>query len=204
MQPRTKRQREILDYITQFIAERGYEPSYQQIANHIGVRSKGGIAKHIKALEEKGLISRTNVNGSFHLEINPQSSVADLVCEIEWLENPQNTDNSFDNEILFVPKFLIGNLTSNNVRAMAIKDNAMLDKQICKDDIAFIEINPYPRDGEIVAAMVKNQSPILRKMYRMGADIDLEPLNDDYEIISHSADEVFLIGVFRGLLRPYV
>lgn len=203
MQPRTKRQREILDYITKFISERGYEPSYLQIAKHLGVRSKGGIAKHIKALEEKGLISRTKINGSFHLEINPQNSVSDLICEIEWLENPQQNKNDFVNENLYIPKFLLKDVLSVNIRAMTVNDGAMSNNQICENDIALVELNPYPRDGKIVAVSVQNQKPILRKMYRMGADIDLVPTNENYETISQAADEVYFFGVFRGLLRPF-
>ena len=58
MQPRTQRQKEILDYIQRFIERHGYEPSYAQIARHFGVSSKATIAKHIAALESRGLLSR--------------------------------------------------------------------------------------------------------------------------------------------------
>jgi repressor LexA len=57
MQARTRRQKEILSYITEFIENRGYEPSYQQIAKHFQIASKSAIAKHIAALEEQGLIA---------------------------------------------------------------------------------------------------------------------------------------------------
>ena len=46
MQPRTQRQKEILEYIARFIERHGYEPSYAQIARHFGVSSKATIAKH--------------------------------------------------------------------------------------------------------------------------------------------------------------
>jgi DNA-binding MarR family transcriptional regulator len=58
MQPRTQRQREILDYIQRFIERHGYEPSYAQIARHFGVSSKATIAKHIEALERIGYLRR--------------------------------------------------------------------------------------------------------------------------------------------------
>jgi SOS-response transcriptional repressor LexA len=50
---RTRRQREVLDFIIRYIDNHGYEPSYQLIARELGVSSKAGIAKHIKALEEQ-------------------------------------------------------------------------------------------------------------------------------------------------------
>ena len=58
MQTRTRRQKEVLDFITRYIDSHGYEPSYQIIARHIGVSSKAGIAKHIRALEAQGCIAR--------------------------------------------------------------------------------------------------------------------------------------------------
>src|ERR1043165_8496018 len=88
MQPRTKRQREVLDYISSFIEERGYEPSYQQIARHFRIASKSAIAKHIAALEHQGLLSRQRENGSFGLQVRPKTSLAESVYEIPWLDIP--------------------------------------------------------------------------------------------------------------------
>ena len=88
MQPRTRRQREVLDYITTFIEERGYEPSYQQIARHFRIASKSAIAKHIAALENQGLLSRQRENGSFGLQVKQKESVSESVFDLEWLEIP--------------------------------------------------------------------------------------------------------------------
>jgi repressor LexA len=57
MQPRTRRQKEVLDFIKRYIEKHGYEPSYQQIARHLGVSSKAGIARHIESLENQGFLN---------------------------------------------------------------------------------------------------------------------------------------------------
>ena len=113
--PRTKRQREIFDYIKNFIENRGYEPSYQQIAKHFHIASKSAIAKHIVALEQQGLIFRTRENGSFSLQLASQrrsqnGNSNEAVCEIEWLDVPasESDDEDFDNEPLFVPFLMLG------------------------------------------------------------------------------------------------
>ncbi len=203
MQPRTKRQREILSFITNFIEDHGYVPSYQQIARHLGVNSKGGIAKHIEALEKQGLLLRNYENGSFNLEINPQKTVNEYVHEIEWLEEPVLTDDSKKENRLYVPQFMLGYLSPTNVRALQVKDNALLKKNIMEDDIALIEIKTFARDGECVAALVDGQMLMLRLFYRMGADIDLAPANDNFEIASYPADKVTILGIYRGLIRPF-
>lgn len=204
MQPRTKRQRQILSFITQFIEDHGFEPSYQQIANHIGVASKGGIAKHIEALERQGLILRTRENGSFNLELHPQSTVGDYICEIEWLEPPQISKNSADNQRLYIPKFMLGHLSSMNIRALSVKDDALLDKHICEDDIALIEIKSFARDGDCIAALIDRHQIVLRYFHRSGANINLAAANDSYETITFSADRINVLGIHRGLLRPLI
>ena len=74
MLPRTQRQKEVLDYITRFLAKQGHEPSYAQIARHFGISSKETIAKHIAALEKRGLIKREHGLGftiGVHMEEAP-------------------------------------------------------------------------------------------------------------------------------------
>ena len=73
MLPRTQRQKEILEYISSFIERHGYEPSYAQIARHFNVKSKATIAKHIAALEKRGLLSRHHSDGAFGMCTMEQS-----------------------------------------------------------------------------------------------------------------------------------
>lgn len=205
MQARTRRQREILDYITEFIEYRGYEPSYQQIAKHFQIASKSAIAKHIAALEAQGLIARRRENGSFSLQLNPKKSVAnDLICAVEWLDVPKMEDfeDYFDDEIIFVPIFLLGRLQPDKIRAFLVPDNAMLEKQICEGDVALIEEKTFARDGDCIVAVLEQNRAVLNNFYRDGAFIELRPSNPEFESIRLSADQVEIKGVYRGLLRP--
>src|SRR4030095_15283594 len=109
MQPRTQREREILEYITRFIERHGYEPSYAQIARHFGVSSKATIAKHIEALERRGLISRHRKHGAFGLAIRIAEAPADAVCEVALLGRiaaGAPIDAIEDMEMICVPRFL--------------------------------------------------------------------------------------------------
>src|SRR6266446_6634769 len=87
MLPRTQRQKEVLDYITRFLAKHGYEPSYAQIARNFGVSSKATIAKHISALEKRGLIKREHEPGRFTLAVKVEDAPANAICEIALIEN---------------------------------------------------------------------------------------------------------------------
>jgi repressor LexA len=203
MQPRTKRQKEVLDFIKRYIERHGYEPSYQQIAWQLGVSSKAGIAKHVKSLEKQGLLTRRRDNGAFGLQIHSDISVEEAVVQIEWLDLPKNENGEdWESEPLFVPYFMIGSMSSDKLSAFRVRNDAMFDEQILEGDIAFIEKKPFPRDGEIVVAVIENKRVALKKFYRLGAEIELRPANDNYEPIMVSADKVEVLGVYRGLIRP--
>lgn len=204
MQPRTKRQREVLDYITSFIEERGYEPSYQQIARHFRISSKSAIAKHIAALEAQGLLSRQRENGSFGLQISSKIAVSESVYAIDWLKLPQAEEHEEDWEFepLFVPQFFIGNYLPDRIYAYRVKNDAMLDEHICEGDIVLIEKRSYARDGDIIVANIEDRETVLKKYYRHGANIELRPANDNFQPKIISADKISIEGIVRGVLRP--
>src|SRR6266498_1829749 len=109
MLPRTQRQKEILDYITRFLERHGYEPSYAQIARNFGVKSRATIAKHIAALERRGLLSRQHEDGSFALSVKVDDLHA--LCEVKLLGRiaaGAPLDVVEDVETIPVPRFLLG------------------------------------------------------------------------------------------------
>lgn len=204
MQPRTKRQKEILEYISRFIEERGYKPSYQQIAKHFRLASKAAVAKHITALEKQGLISRRRENGSFSLELYTKATVSDLVCEIEWIDLPDSFKvlDDYSDETLLVPTFLLGFNKPEKLCAYRVLNDSMLDEHICEGDIALIEKRSFARDGDIVVSIIGDDRVTMKRIFRVGAEVELRPSNDNYETITVSADKVEIKGIYRGLIRP--
>jgi repressor LexA len=204
MQPRTKRQREVFDYIIQYIEKHGYNPSYQQIARYLKLSSKAGIAKHIKALETQGLITRIRENGNFNLELRPSNLIEESVCEIEWLNAPK--DDSFveewEKESLYVPKFLLGHHAPQNMLAFRAPNESMIEENIREGDVVLIEKRSFARDGDIVAALTENKKIVLKKFFRSGSKIELRPANQNYLPILLPANKVSVLGIFRCLLRP--
>ena len=204
MQPRTKRQKEILEYISNFIETRGYKPSYQQIAKHFRLASKAAVAKHITALEKQGLISRRRENGSFSLELFPKEAFSDLVCEIEWLDLPEALRflDDFSDETLLVPTFLLGFNKPEKLCAFRVQNDSMLDEHICEGDIALIEKRAFARDGDIVVSIINSDRVIFKRIFRDGANVELRPSNEKYETIKIPADKIEIKGIYRGLIRP--
>src|SRR5437870_4728519 len=111
MLPRTQRQKEILDYIISYSSKRGYEPSYAQIARQFGVKSRATIAKHIAALERRGLLERRHEDGSFGLAVKVGELSLDDLCEVQFkgrIAAGEPIEVVEDSEKIAVPRFLLG------------------------------------------------------------------------------------------------
>jgi repressor LexA len=204
MLPRTQRQKEVLDYITRFLAKHGHEPSYAQIARNFGVKSKATIAKHISALEKRGLIKREHEKGRFTLAVRVEEAPADAVCEVALLGQiaaGAPNDALEDIEMIAVPRFMLGRVRPERVYALRVKGNSMIDEHICDGDIALIENRTEARDGEIVVALVDEARATLKRLFRFGSEVELRPANSELEPIRLHASRVQIQGIFRGLLR---
>ena len=202
---RTRRQREVFDYIANFIERHGYEPSYQQIARHFRVSSKNGIAKHIAALEEQGLLSRRTTNGKFSLSLQPESRLTDAVYEIPLIEKLSDEFlEELDAVRIFVPRFLFGEIAPEKMFAFRVPSDAMIDEHICQGDIALVERSVFAHDGDCVVALLENKYPTLERFYNFGQEIELRPANQRLSVALLPAATVTIRGIFRGLLRSNI
>lgn len=202
MTAQTRRQREVFDYITSFIERQGYKPSYEQIARHFRIRAKSAIAKHIAALEAQGLLTRRGEDGKFSLNLSPANAMSAAVCEIPLIEELTGDFLEELNAVsIFVPRLLLGELQPAQIFAFRVPSDAMIEAHICAGDIAIIERESDPRDGEIVVAMIENTQATLEQFFRHNAKIELRPANPTLEAAFLPAEAVTIRGVFRGLLR---
>ena len=193
----TKRQREVLDIITRYFETNGYRPSYQRIAKHLGLSSRAGIARIVKDLESQGLLERRRENGHFSIEMKDGGTGV----TIAWLDVP--SDDPIDDRPLVLPPFMIGSYEPSDIRAFRITDSAMAP-EIDVDDIALVELRDYCRDGQPVVAILNKTETVLRKHYRVNADVELRPSNDAASTISLPANCVRVVGICRGLIRPMI
>ena len=205
MLPRTQRQKEVLDYITRFLAKHGHQPSYAQIARHFGVSSKATIAKHVAALEKRGLLKREHKPGIFELGLSMEEVPADAVCEVRLVGRIAAgvpIDAIEDPETICVPRFLLGRVRPERIYALRVKGDSMIDEHICDGDIALIESRNEARDGEIVVALIDQARATLKRIFRRGDEVELRPSNASLEPLLLHPSRVAIQGVFRSLMRP--
>ena len=190
----TKRQREVLEIITRYFESNGYRPSYQQIAKHLGLRSRAGIARIVQDLESKGLLERRRENGHFTIDVKEGGSGV----TIGWLE-PEEMKNG----PLRLPGFMVGSYDTSELCAFRVTDAAM-EPEIEQGDIALIEIRDFCRDRTTIVASLPDGRNVLRKYFRVNSEIELRSANEETETITVAANRVKIIGVYRGLIRPAV
>ncbi|MFH1413037.1 MAG: transcriptional repressor LexA [bacterium] len=198
----TKRQRQILDYITDFFKDHDYAPSYREIADYFSLSSAATIHQHIKTLQEKGFL-KTDFNQARSIElieIKPnwvqavELTLAGLITAGEPIEAIQ------DNETIAVPaNFVTDNLNSY---VLQVKGESMIEDGILDGDYVVVERNPSPVDGDVVVALLNNAYATLKKFYREADCIRLQPANSSMNPI-YVADPI-IQGVVKGIIRRFV
>jgi repressor LexA len=197
----TRRQREIYDFIRDFVAERGYSPSLEEIGAAFGLSSVATVHKHVQHLVEKGFL-RKAWNRSRSVEpveaVSPGLTSLPLVgvvaagAPIEAIEGHDRIE---------VPSALVPKSAPSFV--LRVQGESMIDEQIRDGDYVVVESRPEARDGETVVALIRGQEATLKRLYRRGSRVRLVPANSALQPIEVPAGEVEIRGVVRGLLRRY-
>ena len=198
----TKRQKEVLDYITAYSARLGYAPTLAEIGRHFGLTSLATVHKHLKNLEEKRLIRR-QWNRSRAVEILSDSRKKRGTVEVPLLgivaagapiEPVEMADS------LAVPEELV---RGKDTFVLKVKGDSMIDEQIRDGDLILVQPRSTAENGETVVALVGGEATV-KKFYREdGGKIRLQPANDRIRPILASENQVEIRGVVVAVIRKY-
>lgn len=201
----TRRQREIFDFISQFVEEQGYSPSLEEIAAQFGLSSVATVHRHVQHLVEKGLL-RKAWNRSRSLEPVPQNDVnADsgltMLPLVGTVAAGAPIEAIEDNEQIAVPANMAGRPGESFV--LRVRGDSMIEDQICNGDLVIIEKRNQARNGETVVALIDGSYATLKRFYQDGSKIKLVPANHTMDPIEVDAAQVTIRGVVRGLMRSF-
>lgn len=198
-----KRQKELIDFLNQYIQKFGFSPTLTEIAQALGLSSLATVHEHLQTLEKKGVIRRFdgNVRGielcdafiTTALEAISLPVVGKIAAgrPIEAIEDKDQT-------ILVSP-----NMVSSNKRNFVLKvvGDSMIEEGIHSGDYVVCEQTSTAEQGEIVVALIDNEFATLKKFYKENGKIKLVPANSKMAPIY--IDNCLIQGVVKGLIRKY-
>lgn len=204
-EPLTKRQKEILDFVTQFIEMHGYAPSYREIAEAFKLGSVATVAEHVETLVAKGLLQKgDNEARSLQLirpeDLDTSRSVGLPILGLIAAGQPIETIEGHQ-ETLEVPPFMVGRRHSY---VLQVKGQSMIEDGILDGDFVVIAEKEVPSNGEVVVALVNGSEATLKRYYKEKDHIRLQPANSSMEpIIVEPSTPIQIQGVVIGVIRKY-
>lgn len=201
VQPLTKRQREILDFLNEFIEKHGYAPSLEEVGQRFGLSSLATVHKHLTNLQDKGFIRRA-WNRSRSVELVP-TRVGARAVDLPLLGTVAAgapIEAVVSSETVTVPEDLVG---KQETYALKVRGSSMIDEQIRDGDIVIVEDRKTANNGEMVIALLKGSEVTLKKFYRDNGRVRLQPANQAVRPLVVDADQVQIQGVVVGVMRRY-
>jgi repressor LexA len=201
--PLTKRQREILNYLSVYSEQNGYAPSFEEIANHFNYNSLATVHEHLTNLERKGYIKRS-YNESRAIEILPTEATPRAI-ELPLLGAvaagvPIEAMDA--NETLSVPESFVRH--TGNHYVLRVRGNSMIDEQIRDGDFVVVNERKSADNGEMVIAMLNSNAATVKKFYReRDGRIRLQPANETMQPMYVHENDISIQGVVVGVLRRY-
>src|ERR1700757_5056627 len=203
----TRRQREVYDFISRFVAEHQYSPSFEEIGKGLQLTSLATVHKHVTNLEKKGLLSR-DYNRSRSIDLLPPKGRLKVAMSvntgmvlpllgriaagqpIEAIERPETIS-------------LADFVRSKEAYVLEVSGDSMQDEAILSGDYVLVEKTKIAHNGDIVVALVEGSDATLKRFYREGDKIRLQPSNAKMKPIIVPAADVQIQGRVIGVLRKY-
>jgi repressor LexA len=203
------RQRQILDFVAQYIQANGYSPTLQEIAQALGVRSLATVHEHLQAMERKGVIKK--YEGSVRgIEILDKSvagrgqsgeAAVDLPV-LGFIAAGQPIEPHTDPNATFsVPPTMIN--SKKRCFVLQVKGDSMIEAGIYDHDYVVIEQTDIASNGEVVVALLDNGFATLKRFFREATRVRLEPANSSMSPIFVSGDKVRIQGKCVGVIRKF-
>jgi len=201
-----KRQKQVLNFISQFIQKNNTSPTLQEIATAMGLSSLSTVHEHLATLERKGIIKKYegSVRGieiiSDIVGTTLQGIGLPLVGYIAAGEPIEAIENSL--ETVMVSADLVSK--SKRCYVLQVKGDSMIDQGIFDGDYVVIQQQETANDGDIVVALIDNNFATLKSFYNEGGGrIRLQPANSKMDPIYVASKNLKIQGKVTGVVRKY-
>lgn len=196
-------QRQALEYLRNFISEHGFAPTLKDIAESLGVKSPSTAHFHLSRLEQKGFIKR-GLQGAIELLENPTDDplfssspysvpLLGLIAAGSPIEAIEDSSVQIEIPSQYFSK-------KREIYCLQVTGDSMIDAHIMDGDIIIVEKKNTADDGQIVVALLPDNSVTLKTFRRLkGGKIMLIPHNAQHKPLT--LDSVDIQGRLLGLIR---
>jgi len=197
----TKKQSDILQFITAYLTEHGYPPSYQEIADHFRLSSRATVHEHIQALRKKGYVAfKEGVKRS----LEPTKKFIDFAKSVflplvGTITAGQPIHAIEEQETIAIPAELVKD--PMNTFVLLVRGESMIEEGIFDGDHVIVQRNPSPKNGDVVVALLHNEYATLKKFFRETGRIRLQPANSRLKPIY--VKDVIIQGVVKAVIRKF-
>ena len=197
----TKRQKQVLDFITDYQGRKGYAPSLDEIRKKLKLSSVSTAHFHVSKLRDLGLLSKEENKPrsieAFGRETMVKIPLLGIIAAGQPIEAIQTK------EMIAVPKSKIP--SSSEVYALRVVGSSMIDENINDGDVVLVRQQETAENGQKVVALIDNHEATLKKFYKERGHIRLQPANKNMEpLIFRNGRDVSIQGIVLDVIREEV
>lgn len=199
----TKKQKQVYDYIVEYIELNDYSPTQMEIKEHFGFKSLGSVQDYIRYLKNANYIQNdTNSVRGLTPVIGGKTSEIENVIDIP-LHGKVAAGNPIEaiegSESISVPATMIG---KGSHYALTVSGESMIEDGILDGDVIVVKEQRTANNGDTVIAVVDNEATV-KRFYKKNSSIELHPANSTMKPIIIENGDLQIKGVLVGLLRSY-
>lgn len=197
----TKRQKQLVDYLNNYISEHGYAPTLSEVGEYFGLSSLATVHKHLHNLEQKGYIRRVH-NHSRALEITPERKppVGRELALVGTVAAGTPIEAIEGNDTISVPEDFV---RRDNTFCLRVKGESMVDEGIRDGDYIIVEGRDSATPGETVVALIGDEATVKKYFPEPNGQVRLQPANATMDPIFVTEHDLRIRGVVVGLMRHY-
>ncbi|MBU2010443.1 transcriptional repressor LexA [Patescibacteria group bacterium] len=195
----TKRQKQILDFITSFQKKKSFAPSFEEIKKHLKLSSVSTIHFHIKKLQDEGFLNKGE-NSPRSISVFESQQMVKIPL-MGTIAAGQPIEAIQVKETIAIPKTKV--MKGGNFYALRVVGNSMIDENINDGDVVLVKEQQFAKNGQKVVALIDNYEATLKTFYKERNQIRLQPANKEYEpiIIKKGEQEIIIQGLVVDIIK---
>lgn len=194
----TPKQKQIIDFVNKYIEKKGYSPTQIEIKKYLKLSSVATVHEHLTTLEKKGYI-RKDPGHARTIEIREINNSMVQIPLLGTIAAGQPIEALQENETIALP---LNKVPSGNIFALKVVGNSMVDENINDGDIVLVRQQSTAENGQKIVALIDNYQATLKKFYKEGGHIRLQPANKNLEpIIIRNGKDIAIQGIVIDIIK---